>query len=214
MKSMEKRMDASKQGGAPSSTNEVNLDILDRCSSWISHLPSSGVSDGRVVGIGLNEKELRENVQLTEYHVQNLNKNPLLTELFEDNSFDVICNVVSVDYLTQPLPVFQEMYRILRPNGIALVSFSNRCFPTKAISIWLREDDIGRLSIVASYFHYAATWNVIEAYDIKPRTETPPRPSIKEIMAEPSRGLAWINAAAAISKINAGDPMYVVKAVK
>lgn len=200
-----------------SSDSNAKLDILDLCSSWVSHLPdpSKEVSYGRVVGIGLNELELRENSQLTEYYVKNLNDNPSLAELFDDQSFDVVCNVVSVDYLTKPLPIFQEIHRILRPNGIALISFSNRCFPTKAISMWLREDDIGRLSIVASYFHYAARWNSIEAYDIKLRVDAPPpRPSFKEMIADPSRGFAWFSTAAAIAKINSGDPMYVIKALK
>ena len=59
------------------------------------------------------------------------------------------------------------MYRILKPGGIALMSFSNRCFPTKAIAMWLQADDIGRLTIVASYFHYSAIWSSIEAFDLK-----------------------------------------------
>jgi SAM-dependent methyltransferase len=50
---------------------------------------------------------------------------------YEDNSFDVITNAVSVDYLTKPLEVFREMHRVLKPGGQAIMSFSNRCFPTK-----------------------------------------------------------------------------------
>merc|ERR1711935_1107201 len=115
---------------------------------------------------------------------QDLNQNPNLDQ-FEDNSFDAICNVVSVDYLTKPLEIFQEMYRILRPNGICLMSFSNRCFPTKAIAMWLQADDIGRLTIVGSYYHYSATWKKIEALDLKEKQETPKRPSTAEIMSNP-----------------------------
>ena len=100
------------------------LDILDLCSSWISHLPED-VSYGNVVGVGMNAKELEANKQLTNHFVQDLNTNPDLSQ-FEDNSFDVICNVVSVDYLTKPLEIFQEMHRILRPGGVSLMTFSNR----------------------------------------------------------------------------------------
>ena len=50
----------------------------------------------------MNEKELQANKQLTNYVVQDLNENPILNQ-FEDNSFDFICNVVSVDYLTKPV---------------------------------------------------------------------------------------------------------------
>ena len=115
--------------------DKESLDVLDLCSSWISHLPSS-VKYGKVVGLGMNEQELAANEALTSYVVQDLNENPSLQ--FEDDSFDVICNVVSVDYLTQPLDIFREVYRILRPGGVALMSFSNRCFPTKAVAMWLQ----------------------------------------------------------------------------
>lgn len=53
---------------------------------------------------------------------------------YEDNSFDVITNAVSVDYLTRPIEVFKEMHRVLKPGGQAIMSFSNRCFPTKGVS--------------------------------------------------------------------------------
>jgi len=52
---------------------------------------------------------------------------------YEDNSFDVITNAVSVDYLAKPMEVFKEMHRVLRPGGQAIMSFSNRCFPTKGV---------------------------------------------------------------------------------
>jgi SAM-dependent methyltransferase len=199
--------------GAPPS-----LDVLDLCSSWISHLPEEDedgniVSYGRVVGVGMNRQELEANTQLTEFVVQDLNRNPSLAQ-FDDGSFDVICNVVSVDYLIQPLRVFREMHRILRPGGVALVSFSNRCFPTKAVSMWLRADDIGRLTIVASYYHYSARWSAIEALDLKVVQRMPDRPSVRDIFSNPALGLAWMDSASAVQRNNQGDPMYVVKGVK
>jgi SAM-dependent methyltransferase len=121
-----------------------------------------------------------------------MNTNPNLSQ-FEDNSFDVICNVVSVDYLTKPLEIFQEMHRI---------------------AMWLQADDIGRLTIVGSYYNYSADWKSIEALDIKEKLPVPERPSTAEIMKNPSLGLAWMTAAGAVQKNNGGDPMYVVKGVK
>ena len=193
--------------------NKDSLDVLDLCSSWISHLPEEGINYGKVVGLGMNERELAENKQLTDFVVQDLNENPIMSQ-FDDNSFDVICNVVSVDYLTKPLEIFQEMNRILRPGGISLMSFSNRCFPTKAIAMWLQADDIGRLTIVGSYYHYSAKWASIEALNIKEMLPNPERPAAGEIMKNPSLGLAWMNAASAVAKNNQGDPMFVVKGVK
>lgn len=194
------------------SLSEESLDVLDLCSSWISHLPED-IKYGNVVGVGMNEKELSANKQLTGFVVQDLNENPSLSQ-FEDNSFDVICNVVSVDYLTKPLEMFREIYRILRPGGFSLMSFSNRCFPTKAIAMWLQADDIGRITIVGSYYHYSAKWTSIEALDIKDMLQLPQRPAVGDVMKNPSLLLAWTNAAAVVAKNNQGDPMFVVKGVK
>ena len=95
------------------------------------------------------------------------------------------------------------------------MSFSNRCFPSKAVQMWLNTDDIGRMTIVASYFHYSADWNGIEALDIiPPKLETPKAPGMKEILSNPAKGFAWMTAASAVSKQNNGDPMYVVKGTK
>ncbi|XP_022751731.1 uncharacterized protein LOC111300360 [Durio zibethinus] len=146
-------------------SNTPGVSILDMCSSWVSHFPK-GYKQERVVGTGMNEEELKQNPVLTEYVVQDLNLNPKLP--FEDNSFDVITNVVSVDYLTKPLDVFKEMRRILKPGGLAIMSFSNRCFWTKAISIWTSTGDTDHVVIVGSYFHYAGGFEPPQAVDISP----------------------------------------------
>ena len=195
-----------------SAMDKDSLDVLDLCSSWISHLPED-IDYGKVVGVGMNERELAANKQLTDFVLQDLNENPSMSQ-FEDNSFDVICNVVSVDYLTKPLEIFQEMHRILRPGGVSLMSFSNRCFPTKAIAMWLQADDIGRLTIVGSYYNYSAKWNSIEALNIKEMQPVPERPSAGDVFKSPSLFTAWMATAAVVAKNNQGDPMFVVKGVK
>lgn len=43
---------------------------------------------------------------------------------------------VSVQYLRRPVAAFREVARVLKPGGPFLVTFSNRCFPTKAIALW------------------------------------------------------------------------------
>ena len=87
--------------------------ILDICSSWISHYPK-GYSAGRISGLGMNEEELKRNDVLTDYNVKDLNEDPKLP--YEDSTFDVITNCVSVDYLTKPLQIFSEMQRVLKPG--------------------------------------------------------------------------------------------------
>eukprot|EP00475_Leptophrys_vorax_P025219 TRINITY_DN35262_c0_g1_i1.p1 TRINITY_DN35262_c0_g1~~TRINITY_DN35262_c0_g1_i1.p1 ORF type:complete len:150 (-),score=6.02 TRINITY_DN35262_c0_g1_i1:210-614(-) len=116
--------------------------------------------------MGLNEDELERNKVLSEYLVQDLNVNTKLP--FEDNTFDAITNAVSVDYLCRPLEVFQEMARVLKPGGIAMMSFSNRCFWTKAIQIWTSTGDVDHVLIVGSYFHYAGGFEPPQARDISP----------------------------------------------
>ncbi|KAL3163222.1 hypothetical protein ABBQ32_009624 [Trebouxia sp. C0010 RCD-2024] len=112
----------------PSGTKDAA--ILDMCSSWVSHYPK-GYKLSKISGTGMSEAELQRNPVLTDYTVRDLNKDPKLP--YDDNTFDVITNVVSVDYLNRPLEIFQEMHRVLKPGGLALMSFSNRCFPTKGI---------------------------------------------------------------------------------
>ncbi|OEL38084.1 hypothetical protein BAE44_0000897 [Dichanthelium oligosanthes] len=152
-------------------SNTPGVAILDMCSSWVSHYPP-GYKQEKIVGMGMNEDELKKNSVLTEYVVQDLNVNPKLP--FEDNTFDVITNVVSVDYLTKPIDVFKEMRRILKPAGLAIMSsnfgysFSNRCFWTKAISIWTSTGDADHAWIVGAYFHYAGGFEPPQAIDISP----------------------------------------------
>eukprot|EP00741_Cyanophora_paradoxa_P021110 tig00021346_g20375.t1 len=189
-------------------------DVLDLCSSWVSHYPE-GFKGKRVVGLGMNKAELEKNPQLTEYVLQDLNVDAKLP--FGDASFDFVTCVVSVDYLNKvhparpppapppgpapprpgaapfppphppppppkslsrclsspillspPLEVFREIARVLRPGGSAHMSFSNRCFPSKAIKIWLETSDADHVLIVASYFHYAGGFLPAEALDISP----------------------------------------------
>ena len=72
-------------------------DIVDLCSSWISHLPNQ-FNFKSVIGIGMNEKELKANKKLTQHYVVDLNKNPKL-KMIESESIDSVLCTVSVDYL-------------------------------------------------------------------------------------------------------------------
>ncbi len=122
-------------------------DVLDICSSWISHFR---VKPARLTITGMNEVELAANEMADGRTVADLNASPMLA--FDDGTFDAVTCCVSVDYLTQPLRVFEEVARVLRPGGVFVCTFSNRCFPTKAIRGWLANDDGGRCAIVARYF--------------------------------------------------------------
>ena len=142
--------------------------ILDLMSSWRSHLPE-GQPRGKVVGLGLNAVEMRENPQLDESLVHDLNANPTLP--FRDDTLDAAILTVSVQYMTRPEQVFREVARALKPGARFHVIFSNRMFPTKATAIWkaLSDEDRGRL--VGAYFRRSGGWEEPEARDISPRIE-------------------------------------------
>lgn len=123
--------------------------ILDLMSSYKSHLPAD-YNPGFVVGHGMNEIELQANDQLNQYFVQDLNRDPRLP--FEDNHFDAVLNTVSVQYLRQPVEVFKEVGRVLKPGGLYIVSFSNRMFPTKAVALWRSVSEPERVELVRQYF--------------------------------------------------------------
>jgi len=60
----------------------------------------------------MNEYELSQNEQLTSYDVKDLNADCVFP--YDDESFDKVTCVVSVDYLNQPRKVFDEIARVLR----------------------------------------------------------------------------------------------------
>jgi SAM-dependent methyltransferase len=140
--------------------------ILDLMSSWISHLPPE-VSYGRVVGLGMNEAELRRNQRLDAYVVQNLNSVPELP--FGDGEFDGVGICVSVDYLTRPIEVLREVGRVLKAGAPIVITFSNRCFPTKAVAVWHQLDDRDRMKLVERYLQEAGNFQNIRSLDRSPR---------------------------------------------
>ena len=116
------------------------------------------------------------------------NVNPTLS--YEDNSFDVVTCVVSIDYLTKPMEVLkevnallftlfvflhscckltkypsQQVHRVLKPGGKVIISQSNRCFPSKAISMWLNMNDRQHLELINGYLKYAG-FGKAQAFDI------------------------------------------------
>jgi SAM-dependent methyltransferase/FKBP-type peptidyl-prolyl cis-trans isomerase 2 len=143
---------------------EDQMNVLDLMSSWHSHLPAR-LNFKRLVGLGLNERELKKNSRLSESVVQDLNLNPRLP--FEPNTFDAVVNTVSVEYLIDPLAIFREISRILRPDGYFIVTFSNRWFPTKAIKIWQEIHEFERMGLVLEYFCRAGGFKDLQTYSIR-----------------------------------------------
>ena len=122
--------------------------VLDLMSSWVSHLPPTH-SFAEVIGHGMNAEELAANARLTRSFLQDLNESAALP--LTDASCDAALCCVGVQYLQRPIEVFAEIARVLRPAAPCIVSFSNRCFATKAIAIWHALDAAGHAKLVQLY---------------------------------------------------------------
>jgi SAM-dependent methyltransferase len=131
--------------------------VLDLMSSWVSHLPDD-VAYASVTGHGMSEEELAANPRLSRWFVQDLNIEPALS--LGDGVFDAACLCVSVQYLQRPVDVFREVRRVLRPGAPFVVSFSNRCFPTKAVAIWQSFSGPDQQGLVAAYMRAAGFPNI------------------------------------------------------
>lgn len=163
----------------------ANTRILDMMSSWVSNLPTD-IDFAHVEGHGLNAEELARNPQLNHYFVQNLNTNPQLPCL--DQEFDAVINCVSIQYIQYPEAVCSEIHRILKPGGIAIISFSNRMFFQKAIQIWRDSSEVFRVELVKGYFSSVPGFSNPEV--ISPKSTTP-------------NFLQWLG-------VPGGDPFYAV----
>ncbi|MFN4065941.1 MAG: methyltransferase domain-containing protein [Thermosynechococcus sp.] len=144
---------------------QPQMRVLDLMSSWVSHLPPE-ISFQEVVGHGLNALELARNPRLDRYFVQNLNEELALP--LEDASFDAVLMAVSVQYLQYPEAIFTEIARILKPQGVVIVSFSNRMFFEKAIQAWRDATEGDRVQLVQAYINSIPSLKVIETHLPRP----------------------------------------------
>jgi SAM-dependent methyltransferase len=161
--------------------------LLDLMSSWVSHLPDD-VSYARVIGHGLNEKELAANPRLDQHWLQNLNTDQTLP--LQDSSVDATLIVAGWQYLQYPEAVAAELLRITRPGGQLIVAFSNRMFFTKAPQVWADGSDRDHLLYVAEVL-MAQGWQ-------RPQT-----------LAESTRAAGWKGLVG-----GNGDPFFAVVATK
>lgn len=156
--------------------------VLDLMSSWVSHLNHAPRA---LTVLGLNADELAANPAASARVVHDLNADPYLP--FDDDCFDAVLCCVSVDYLTRPVEVLTEVGRVLRVGAPVVITFSNRCFPTKAVRGWLAQSDEGRCAVVVDYLRRAGAFTEPE---VSRRTPAPPEQG----------GTYW------------GDPLYAVVA--
>ncbi len=136
--------------------------LIDIMSSYRSHLDSS-LAWTRLAGLGMNETEMRENPQLSDFTVHDLNAEPRFP--YDDAEFDGAVVTVSVQYMTRPIEIFRDVARILKPGAPFVVTYSNRMFPTKAVRIWQSLGDRDRATLISTYFKYAGGFGEVQARD-------------------------------------------------
>ena len=82
--------------------------------------------------------QLARNKQLDSFFVRDLNKEPQGWAA-ADCSFNAVTCCVSVQYLEKPELVFAEIYRVLKPGGVCIITFSNRLYFQKGECCWQLE---------------------------------------------------------------------------
>lgn len=140
------------------------MQVLDLMSSWVSHL-SRTVQPAGVSGLGMNRTELEQNPVLTDIQVHDLNLDPTLP--YDPATFDVAICSVSVEYITQPLAVFRNVARVLKPGGKFVVTFSNRWFPPKVVHIWEQIHEFERVGLVMEYFLRSGAFTDLGTYSMR-----------------------------------------------
>ena len=138
--------------------------VLDLMGSWVSHLPDE-VRYAEVVGHGMNAAELAANPRLDRWFVQDLNREQDLP--LADASVDAVGICVSVQYLQEPVAVLREVARVLRPGGPVAITFSNRCFPTKAVAVWQALGGREHVALVELYLGRAG-FREVESRELHP----------------------------------------------
>jgi len=141
-----------------------------------------------VTGLGMHARELRRNARLSEWSVHDLNSHPVLP--YGDAEFDAVTCTVSIEYLVQPLAVFAEVARVLKPSGVFVCTLSERCFPTKAVAVWAQLHPFQRMELVLDYFRLNGSFARLATESVRGL----PRP--------PHDGRA--------GSLSAADPVYAV----
>ena len=124
---------------------EDNLTVLDLMSSWDSYLPEEKKYK-KVIGHGLNKKELERNKVFDSYWIQNFNLNQEIP--LDSGSVNYCLMVAAWQYLQYPENLTKEIVRVLNNQGKMIIAFSNRAFWHKAPNIWTTSTEEERVNYV------------------------------------------------------------------
>jgi SAM-dependent methyltransferase len=119
--------------------------VLDLMASWDSYLPEEKKYK-KVIGHGLNKKELERNKAFDSYWIQNFNSNQEIP--LDSGSVNYCLIVAAWQYLQYPENLTEEIVRVLSNQGKIIIAFSNRAFWHKAPNIWTTSTEEERVNYV------------------------------------------------------------------
>lgn len=123
-----------------------------------------------VIGILSNkDTELQDFKHAFYFPIDDVNKDVEIP--FPASSFDSVILRSGIEHFTDPIDVYKEIWRVLKPTGRCFTCFSgkpqlpNTLLPVK---MWTTMTDEQKIWIAGSYYHYSAIggWQNIEAYDV------------------------------------------------
>lgn len=132
--------------------------VVDLFASWDSHLPPEKMDS--VIGIGIQKEEMQANSVLTEIHIQDLNENPKLS-MIKNQSIDLVLCSFSVQLMTRPFELLAEVYRILKPGGSLVLTYSPITKDWKRVAkAWtFYSNSVMHLYMLITYFQDSAAWS-------------------------------------------------------
>ena len=123
------------------------------------------------------------------------NSEPSYALPFDDGQFGVVMSHHCVPYAVAPLPLFEELRRVLKPGGTLCLTFQGpppqdprsggdkswafhaAADPRSASLAWLQAaDGADLLYMVASFFFYSGGWAQLEVTELLPHSPASPSP--------------------------------------
>ncbi len=129
------------------------------------------IFNGRVIGLDLSRRMLREAVQRTApfadrltFIWQDARQLP-----FDDDTFDAVTCLEALEFMPHPREVLAELVRVLRPGGVLLVSnrvgpdakfLPGRSFPRDIFELLLRQLPLEEIKVRPWQVDYDLAWAV------------------------------------------------------
>eukprot|EP01038_Epipyxis_sp_PR26KG_P004629 gene4629-6508_t len=135
---------------------------------------STPLSMKNILELGL-KPSLSKNI--FNYTFANIGSNAIDHLYFPSESFDYVIVSSGIEALVKPRELFQEVWRLLKPQGKCFVGFNGQVVLPESLNpakMWTTMNDEQKVWITGSYLHYSAVsgWEQIEGYDLVGATKS------------------------------------------